>query len=33
MVKEVIDEGGEILENLKKVNRKDVYWTSQRGRI
>jgi len=32
-LREVVDEGGEILENLKKVNRKDVYWTLQLGRI
>jgi hypothetical protein len=26
---EVIDEGGEILENLKKISLKYVYWTTQ----
>lgn len=30
-LREVVDEGGEILENLKKVNIKDVYWTMQLG--
>jgi hypothetical protein len=32
-LREVADEGGEILENLKKVNIKEVYWTTQLGRI
>ena len=31
-LREVVDEGGEILENLKKVNIKDAYWTTQLGR-
>jgi dGTP triphosphohydrolase len=24
---EVVDEGGDMLENLKKINPKEVYWT------
>jgi len=32
-LREVFDEGGEILENLEKVNIKDVYMTTQHGRI
>lgn len=32
-LREVVDEGGEILENLKKVNIKNVYMTTQLGRI
>jgi len=32
-LREVVDKGGEILENLKKVNIKDVYRTTQLGRI
>jgi hypothetical protein len=32
-LREVVDEGGEILENLKEVDIKDVYMTTQLGRI
>lgn len=32
-LREVVDEGGEILENLKKVNIKDIHWTTQLGRM